>query len=344
MSSCLRLDAHYYCSCVALILLGLGLLGQANAQMYRVDSNNKKLAYYTITVDQSGHGNFTSIQSAIDAVPINNRNWVSIKIKAGTYKEKVIIPVDKPYIILKGENRHKTLIVWDDHDSVAQSPTFASYADSIIVKSISFVNSYNNPVNNKNPRVPAVAAMIYGDKSSFYRCGFFGLQDTLWDGQGRHYYHLCTIQGAVDFIFGSAQSIFQKCSIQVLGGALDPGSAGYITAQGRDNPNEASGFVFKDCKVSGTGSTYLGRAWRGYSRVIFYNSNFSKIVVPQGWDAWHFQGNEHQLTYAEHGCYGPGADTLKRVEWEKKLNADTVRELTSLNFIDTDGWLNDQPF
>lgn len=84
----------------------------------------------------------------------------------------------------------------------------------------------------------------------------------------------------------------QKCSIQVLGGALDPGSAGYITAQGRDNPNEASGFVFKDCKVSGTGSTYLGRAWRGYSRVIFYNSNFSKIVVPQGWDAWHFQGNE----------------------------------------------------
>lgn len=73
-------------------------------------------------------------------------------------------------------------------------------------------NSYNNPVNNKNPRVAAVAAMIYGDKSSFYRCGFFGLQDTLWDGQGRHYYHLCTIQGAVDFIFGSAQSIFQVFS------------------------------------------------------------------------------------------------------------------------------------
>lgn len=49
------------------------------------------------------------------------------------------IPSDKPYIILKGENKRKTQIVWDDHDSLAQSPTFASFADNIIAKSITFV-------------------------------------------------------------------------------------------------------------------------------------------------------------------------------------------------------------
>lgn len=69
-------------------------------------------------------------------------------------------------------------------------------------------NSYNNPVNS-NPITTAVAALIAGDKSTFYRCGFFGFQDTLWDVKGRHYYKLCTIQGAVDFIFGSGQSIFE---------------------------------------------------------------------------------------------------------------------------------------
>ncbi|BBG92345.1 Pectin lyase-like superfamily protein [Prunus dulcis] len=307
MSSFLHLDAHYYYSCVALILLGLGLLGQANAQMYRVDSNNKKLAYYTITVDQSGHGNFTSIQSAIDAVPINNRNWVSIKIKAGTYKEKVIIPVDKPYIILKGENRHKTLIVWDDHDSVAQSPTFASYADSIIVKSISFVNSYNNPVNNKNPRVAAVAAMIYGDKSSFYRCGFFGLQDTLWmvkDGTT-----ITFAPSRVPWILSSAvpSLFFRNVRYKFLGELWILGRL--VTSQHREETIQMM--------------------------QVGLCSRIARCLeqVPPSW-AGH---GESMVAMA-------GADTVKRVEWEKKLNADTVRELTSLNFIDTDGWLNDQPF
>jgi pectin methylesterase-like acyl-CoA thioesterase len=62
---------------------------------------------------------------------------------------------------------------------------------------------------NKNPRAPAVAAMISGDKSAFYRCGFYGLQDTLWDVQGRHYYNKCTVQGAIDFIFGAGQTMFE---------------------------------------------------------------------------------------------------------------------------------------
>ena len=70
-------------------------------------------------------------------------------------------------------------------------------------------NSYNNPPTAANPIRTAVAAKISGDKSAFYRCGFLGFQDTLWDVQGRHYFKLCTIQGAVDFIFGAGQSIYE---------------------------------------------------------------------------------------------------------------------------------------
>ncbi|KAI6680594.1 hypothetical protein NL676_034475 [Syzygium grande] len=40
-----------------------------------------------IFVDPSGRlGNFTTIQSAIDSVPSNNRNWVCIYIKKGIYR------------------------------------------------------------------------------------------------------------------------------------------------------------------------------------------------------------------------------------------------------------------
>lgn len=67
---------------------------------------------------------------------------------------------------------------------------------------------------------------------------------------------------------------------------------GYITAQGRENPNDKSGFVFKNCNVTGNANMYLGRAWRSYSRVIFYDSFLSDIVVPLGWDSW--SNSEHQ--------------------------------------------------
>lgn len=81
----------------------------------------------------------------------------------------------------------------------------------------------------------------------------------------------------------------------MVGEASNPlGSTSYITAQGRTNPNDANGFVFKDCKVFGSSgsSVFLGRPWRGYSRVLFYNSNFSNIINPNGWDPWHFIGQE----------------------------------------------------
>ena len=59
------------------------------------------------------------------------------------------------------------------------------------------------------PVKQAVAAYIKGDKSAFYGCSFVGLQDTLWDVQGRHYFNNCYIQGAIDFIFGDAQSFYE---------------------------------------------------------------------------------------------------------------------------------------
>lgn len=67
---------------------------------------------------------------------------------------------------------------------------------------------------------------------------------------------------------------------------------GYIAAQARESPEESSGFVFKECSVSGKGHVFLARAWKAYSRVIYYASSLSNAVVSQGWDAWDFVGQE----------------------------------------------------
>ncbi|OMP04177.1 hypothetical protein COLO4_09878 [Corchorus olitorius] len=192
----------------------------------------------------------------------------------------------------------------------------------------------------KNPTAVAAAAAIHGDKSYFYRCGFSSVQDTLWDNSGRHYFKRCTIEGAVDFICGAGQSIYEDCTIRYLGDLLK--GTGYITAQSREEKTDANGFVFKNCNVYGTGKALLGRAWRQSARVLFYNCQFADIIDPLGWEAWNGQSQE-QLTFAEYGNRGPGADTSKRVQWEKKLSAQAVAQFTSMSYIDNEGWLQSLP-
>ncbi|XP_010496740.1 PREDICTED: probable pectinesterase 29 [Camelina sativa] len=298
-----------------------------------------------VFVDQSGHGNFTTIQKAIDSVPKDNSYWFFINVNAGLYREKIKIPSDKQFIVIIGAGKRITRVEWGDHNSIDKSPTFATEANNTVVKSITFANSYNFPSKgkvNKNPRKAAVAGFIGGDKSAFYSVGFAGIQDTLWDSGGRHYFHRCTIQGAVDFIFGSGQSIYQSCVIQVLAGHVLEGP-GYITSQGRNKSEDTNGFVFINCLVFGTGTAFLGRPWRSYSRVIFYNSNLTNVVVPEGWNSSNYWEHENQLTFAEYGCFGSGSNTEKRVKWVKKLSESSVQSFADLSFINRDEWIQDLP-
>ncbi|KAL5228192.1 hypothetical protein ABZP36_016457 [Zizania latifolia] len=296
----------------------------------------------SIYVDHKGGADFTSIRDAISSVPFGNNQWIRIHVAAGVYNEKVSIPENKRFILLEGEGREQTSIEWADYASgnsgTADSPTFASYAEDFIARDITFKNTYNVA----GRMAPAVAALVAGDRSSFYRCGFVGMQDTLSDLLGRHYYEDCYIEGTVDFIFGEGQSIFQGCEIEIAT-ARSPVAAGFITAQGRSSEADTSGFVFKSCTVGGATPAYLGRAWRGYARVVFYQTAMSAAVVRPGWDAWNYKGKEGTLQMVESGCTGPGSDRTGRVPWEKTLSAEELAKLVDLSYVSGDGWLAAQP-
>ncbi|POM79513.1 Pleiotropic drug resistance protein [Phytophthora palmivora] len=96
------------------------------------------------------------------------------------------------------------------------------------------------------------------------------------------------ISGAVDFIFGMrAKAWFESCDVESIG-------EGYITANGNQNSTIESEYIFNRARVSGSsgnGSTYLGRPWRPYARVVWQNSELGDVVNSQGWSTWN--GDPH---------------------------------------------------
>ncbi|RVW39208.1 putative pectinesterase 29 [Vitis vinifera] len=307
--------------------------------------NHQNDAQSVIVVDKSGHGNFSTVQEAIDSVPENNTRWIRIRINPGIYSEKVIVPKEKQFIFLEGKSRRTTIIQWRDAGNSKNSSSFILHADNFAASYITFKNTYNIliPSNNGTRMTWAPAILVDADKVSFYKCGFSSLQDTVTDDRGRHLYKNCFIQGAVDFIWGGGQSVFQTCVINVLGTAIGLGP-GFITAQARGSLEDPSGFVFKFGQVIGTGQTYLGRPYTSFSRVIFYKTNFSPIIVPEGWSPWNQGSHLNTVTFVEADCMGEGANKGKRIQWLKKLSTKDLNVFVkSPDFIDKEMWLEKIP-
>ncbi|XP_021831927.1 putative pectinesterase 11 [Prunus avium] len=156
----------------------------------------------SLTVDQSGKGDYTKIQDAIDAVPSNNVAPVSIWVRPGVYQEKVYVPADKPFIKMSGTNAEQTIVTWNQAGWINQTAVFAVWASDFTGRQLTIQNTYGAVGK-------AVALRVSGDRAAFYGCRILSYQDTLLDDTGRHYYNSCYIEGATDFICGNAASFFE---------------------------------------------------------------------------------------------------------------------------------------
>ncbi|KAM7274442.1 hypothetical protein ACFE04_016308 [Oxalis oulophora] len=251
-------------------------------------------------------------------------------------REKITIELKKTCVFLHGAGRNLTIVEWSDHNRTRFSATFTSLAENIVVKGVTFKNVYNQlpNINKTSPIHQAVATLVGGDKTAFYECSFYGLQDTLWSDKGRHYFSECYIQGAIDFIFGKGQSFYERCRINVTAGEYyaDSLKYGYVTAQRRDSDAEPGGFVFKNCQIFGDLKAYLGRPWGPYAIVLVFNTYIPDIIYPEGWSAGHFPDQK-----------GPGADKSRRVSWSKKFTVDELHKFEHISYINSDAWLDNLP-
>ncbi|MEA5426195.1 pectinesterase family protein [Arcicella lustrica] len=295
---------------------------------------------YDAVVAKDGTGSFKTIQAAIDAAPVNASQAYRIFIKNGKYLEKVSIVANKTFIHLIGESAAKTIISWNDYSGKVNPAggTFGTSTSATLTIKAADCYLQNLTVENTTGDAPqALAISLEGDRNVAKSCIFLGGQDTvLSNGDGkRQYFKDCYIDGVVDFIFGSAITVFDSCVVY----AKDRGdklAGSYITAANTPT-TQTYGYIFRNCILpSNTGVTsyVLGRPWQNDAstadvakkgnKVVFLNSIYgNKIVKPEGWSTWDTGTNTSIITYAEYKNKrydGSLADISKRVTWSKQLS------------------------
>ena len=284
----------------------------------------------TITVAADGSGDFKTVQAAVDAAPANSAERVVIHIKPGTYKERVRVPKDKPRLTFKGEDAKTTILTYDlSAKSVtppATQPVGTSGSYSTLVEADDFIAENVTFENTAGDIGQAVALRTTGKRQAFYKCRMLGWQDTLYVHEGSIYVGDSYIEGRVDFIFGRATAVFERCHIHSKNG-------GYVTAAATAE-TDPFGFVFLDCKLTGDGApAYLGRPWRDHAAVAFVRCELGAHVRPEGWDNWRNPAREKTARYAEYNCTGPGADRSKRVPWSRELSDAEAAKYTVENIL-----------
>ncbi len=297
------------------------------------------IAPYHFVVSADGHGDFTTVQEAVDALPNYSHKEIStVLIRKGVYKECVSIPHTKFRVHFKGEDAESTIITndnyakrnWPGRDfavGTSGSATIYIHASYITFEDITFENS----AGEGKQIGQAVAVFTDGDFLFFKGCRFIGNQDTLYTygrygkfgGIKRNYFLDCYIEGTTDFIFGTSIAYFENCRIHSKKNS-------YVTAASTLQ-GQKYGYVFKNCTLTadpGIDKCYLGRPWGAYAKTVFIDCELGGHILPEGWHDWEKPGKpdtKKNSYYAEYGCTGPGARG-PRVKWAHSLKPRQLQD------------------
>ncbi|KZV31291.1 pectinesterase/pectinesterase inhibitor 28-like [Dorcoceras hygrometricum] len=297
-------------------------------------------------VAQDGSTPYKTIKAAIDAIPKKNNKTFVIFVKAGLYKETVIIPKKVNNVVLIGEGPTKTRITGNknfaDGTQTFHTATLAVNGEGFIAKDIAIENTAG-PEKHQ-----AVAVRVSGDKAIFYNVHMNGYQDTLYAHAYRQYYRDCVISGTIDFVFGDALSIFQKTRLVVRKPMNN--QACMVTAQGRKDRRGVGAIILQGCDIVAEPAftaakpaleAYLGRPWKEFSRTIIMQSNIDGFISPEGWSPWAGTYALDTLYYGEYQNRGAGANLSHRVKWKgiKKITPQIAASFTGGKVYTDDSWV-----
>lgn len=302
-------------------------------------------------VAADGTADYSSVQAAIDAVPLHNSGDVIIHIRPGIYEERIEVSGDKPYISLVGEGKkpEETVISFGKYAGMTEengditttfrTATMNIYSNHFKAENLSIVNSYDGSSGGGGRQ--ALALYASGEHIQFTKCRFQGLQDTVYAKDGTQLYDACYIEGDVDFIFGGARAVFDQCEIHSINvNEEDVNRGGYIAAPSTP-AGQRYGFLFHECVMTGNNSdntVFLGRPWhpgsdpQAIGSCVFMHCELGPHIREDGWKS-HMGGflSKNARLY-EFENRGPGA---KEHDNRRQLTKEQAAKYTKSKVL---GW------
>lgn len=287
-----------------------------------------------------------TINTITKALELCDGTDTTIIVDEGIYYEK--LKTNKDNITIKGICKEKTIISYNDFSkklnndgfeyNTFRTPTVTLLGNNIRLENLTIENSCIP--SEKYHQAVSLAAV--GDKISVFNCNILGGQDTLFvgalpldlidryqsfldedflaiKGETRQYFENCYIEGDVDFIFGSGNSVFYKCNIKSIG------QKGYVTAPSTYS-NQEFGLTFIECNLISNGipnSFYLSRPWRENSIVIFKDCKMDDHIKPEGFSKWNNTERHITSKFMEYGN-NLKRDLKNNIYPYEKINIDYI--------------------
>lgn len=282
-----------------------------------------------------------------------------------------IINVNKPNIHLIGQAVDKVTIASDRldgklgdgvrpwyHINAGATLEVQANGTDFFMQGITLDNENWTKLSLAGPQ--ALSANVSADRAVFDNCNIRSYQDTYYNGgdYNRTFIHNTTIEGAVDFIYGSSDIWFEGCTLNI-----NRDKGGYIVA-----PNHSAsvrwGYVFNNTTITTTYAAdpasyqiYLGRPWHNQPKTVFlhtqmevrpYDGYWYETMggIPALWavyDIWDKNGvklSDNSINYYHY----TDKDLNKEVSGYSKnsLTAEEVAQYTISNVMAGDGTANPQ--
>lgn len=252
---------------------------------------------------------FQSVQAAVNAVPDSAQTRHEIHIAPGQYRELILVPRAKTRVsfVGTGASAADVVLVYDNASGTMKPDGSGPYGTSgsastrldgadFHARNLTFSSDFDEAANEHIRNRQAVALHVTGDRCVFENVRILGNQDSLLVNTpnaqtvSRQFFLNTHVEGDVDFIFGRATAVFQRCSIE----SLDRGSSsnnGYVTA-GSINQGFHYGYLFEECRFesrAGRRTVHLGRPWHpsgdptAVAQVLVRNSHLGAHIKESPW-------------------------------------------------------------
>jgi pectin methylesterase-like acyl-CoA thioesterase len=303
--------------------------------------NSKRLI-----VSGEGSGDFSTVQGAVDFIPDNNPNRVTIFIKNGTYEEIVYFR-NKTNITFLGENRDKTIVCYANNEVFNPHPSNISTNEmpgTFPSRRAAFMGDNSKGIHLVNFTVKTTAKgqaeglLLAGGQNIVSNVNIEGSGDAL-QVNGPVYLTDCNIVGDGDIILGRGPAFFNHCQLISHGGAFM-----WIR-----NTSANHGNVFLNCtfQTEGSRETEIARAPTNkgkdypYSEAVLLNCSLSGIS-PAGWGpVGPDTSNIHYWEYNSIDSNGKPIDVSKRHPASRQLtkekDADIIANYSNPAYV-LGGW------